>query len=365
MSSSKLNNTILVTGGAGFIGSNFVRFAIQKKKSIVVVVDKLTYAGHQDNLSSVVGESGYNFFKEDIADSDRMDAILRETSPSAVINFAAETHVDRSIDGPQAFINTNVVGTFKLMESCRRYWNKLDSKEKKGFRFLQISTDEVFGSMGKSEKAKESSPYRPNSPYAASKAAADHFVRAAYVTYGLPTLVTNSSNNFGSFQFPEKLIPLMILNALEGKPLPIYGDGRNIREWLFVDDHCSAVWTILNKGIPGESYNIGSGQENTNIDLVKILCRLLDKVSPAKSNSTLAGQGVQRYDQLIKYVTDRPGHDRRYALNSQKLRKLGWSPQSSFEKALEKTVRWYLENKSWCEAVQKNSYNRERLGLSQ
>lgn len=360
-----MNKTILVTGGAGFIGSNFVRFAIQKKKSITVVVDKLTYAGHQDNLASVVGESGYNFFKDDIADGDRMEAILKETHPSSVVNFAAETHVDRSIDGPQAFINTNVVGTFKLLESCRRYWQTLDPHEKKSFRFLQISTDEVFGSLGKSEKAIESSPYRPNSPYAASKAAADHFVRAAYVTYGLPTLVTNASNNFGPYQFPEKLIPLMILNAWEGKPLPVYGDGKNIREWLFVDDHCTALWAVLNKGVPGESYNIGSGQEKTNIDLVKSLCRILDKVSPAKANPSLAGKGLQRYDQLIQFVADRPGHDRRYALKSQKIRKLGWSPKSTWEAALEKTVRWYLENKSWSEAVQKNSYNRERLGLAQ
>ncbi len=363
MNDQSLNNTILVCGGAGFIGSNFVRLVVKKKTS-VVVVDKLTYAGHRKNLEEVERSSLFNFILADIGDRARMEALLRDARPRAVVNFAAETHVDRSIDGPEAFVQTNVMSMFQLLEASRAYWSPLSSAEKNKFRFVQISTDEVFGSLGKTGRSKENSAYRPNSPYAASKAAADHLVRSAFVTYGFPAIITNCSNNFGPYQFPEKLMPLMILTALEGKPLPVYGDGKNVRDWIYVEDHCEGIWGALAKGKPGESYNIGANEEKTNLETVRAICRALEKVKPAKSNPALAAKGVHRYDALISFVKDRPGHDRRYALDAGKIRReIGWRPRYEFEKALEKTIRWYLSNADWCEAVQSGNYHRERLGV--
>jgi dTDP-glucose 4,6-dehydratase len=356
-------DTIIVTGGAGFIGANFTRLAL-KKNVRVVVVDKLTYAGNLASLKDISNDRGYSFVRADIADQRAMESLIKKTRPSAIVNFAAETHVDRSIDGPRAFMETNTMGVFVLLEAFRHYANAHTDREKSKLRFLHVSTDEVYGSLGPRGLFKENSPYAPNSPYSASKAGADHLVRAYHETYNLPTIITNCSNNYGPFQFPEKLIPLMILNALDGKPLPIYGDGKNIRDWLYVEDHCTGIWLALTKGRPGQKYNIGGRNERRNVDIVNKICSTLEKVAPAHKNKTLLAKGFLRYKELRKFVQDRPGHDRRYAIDAAKIRReLGWKPKYNFEKGLEETVRWYVANADWCRTVQSGKYGRERLGL--
>jgi dTDP-glucose 4,6-dehydratase len=329
---------LLVTGGAGFIGSNFVLSTLAATGESIVNLDKLTYAGRRENLASVAGDARHRFVHGDIADRALVRKLLAEQRPRAIVHFAAESHVDRSIEGPSEFIQTNVVGTFCLLEEARAWWVSLSGSEKERFRFLHVSTDEVYGSLAEHAPAfTESHPHAPNSPYAASKAAADHLVRAYHHTYGLPVLTTNCSNNYGPRQFPEKLIPLMIAHALAGKPLPVYGDGQNVRDWLYVQDHCDAVGVVLERGRPGETYNIGGGSEKKNLDLVRVLCGLLDQARPRKSG---------QYADLITMVKDRPGHDRRYAIDASKIAsELGWRPQESFETGLRKTVDWYLGNK--------------------
>jgi dTDP-glucose 4,6-dehydratase len=350
--------TILVTGGAGFIGANFVFQQRQNSDTRVVNLDKLTYAGNLVTLATLEADPLHVFVKGDIGDRTLVRDLLNRYQPDAILNFAAETHVDRSIDGPDAFIQTNVVGTFNLLEETREYWRGLAKDAKKSFRFLHVSTDEVFGSLGPDDPAfSETTSYAPNSPYSASKASSDHLVRAYFHTYGLPTLITNCSNNYGPYQFPEKLIPLMILNAMEGKPLPVYGDGQNIRDWLFVEDHCRAIRLILEQGKPGETYNVGGSAERTNLWLVKNLCQILDELLPDSPHAP--------HLNLVNYVTDRPGHDRRYAIDFRKLyEELGWSPQEDIESGLRKTVQWYLDNPDWCRKVTSQNYERERLGLT-
>jgi dTDP-glucose 4,6-dehydratase len=355
-------DTIVVTGGAGFIGANFVRHALAHSDARVVVFDKLTYAGNLASLSDVASSPRYAFVQGDIADREAVRALLRSQRPSAVVNFAAETHVDRSIDDPASFVRTNVTGAFELLEAARV---QLREEPQDGFRFLHVSTDEVYGTLGATGAFSEATPYAPNSPYAASKAGADHLVRAYHETYGLPVLLTNCSNNYGPFQFPEKLIPLMILNAVEARKLPIYGDGGNVRDWLFVDDHCEGILRVLRKGVPGSKYNIGGGNERTNLQVVDALCAALDAELPAAKNPALASAGMCSYTELKTFVPDRPGHDRRYAIDASKIRaELGWTPRHAFESGLRETVRWYLANKPWCEAVQSGKYRRERLGLT-
>lgn len=341
---------ILVTGGAGFIGANFIIKCIGKLDETIVNFDKLTYAGNLDNLKSVENERKHVFIKGDIADGELIDGILEKYKPRAIINFAAESHVDRSISTPGDFIQTNVVGTFKLLESARQYWQNLPEKENKEFRFLHISTDEVYGTLeGGEEPFKETNRYQPNSPYSASKASSDHFVRAYFHTYGLPVLTTNCSNNYGPYQFPEKLIPLIIHNALNGKDLPIYGDGLQVRDWLFVEDHCSAILNVLEKGDIGEVYNIGGLNEKTNIEVVNHICEILDEIKP-KSDST-------SYKSQIAYVKDRPGHDRRYAIDSSKIKKsINWSPESTFENGIKQTINWYLDNQEWVSRIISGDY---------
>ena len=341
--------TVLVTGGMGFIGSNFVLKARKEQWGAIVNLDKLTYASNPQTLAELESDGQYIFVRGDIADSTLFRALLEQYRPTAIVNFAAESHVDRSILNPQAFIETNILGTFQLLEASRAYWEKLSPEERDRFRFLHVSTDEVFGSLSPDDPAfREETPYAPNSPYAASKAGSDHLVRAYYHTYGLPTLTTNCSNNYGPRQFPEKLIPLMILNALNGKPLPIYGDGQNIRDWLYVEDHCDAIYEVLRRGRVGETYNIGGNNELSNLVVVNQICRLLDELVP-KPN-------VQ-YASLITFVTDRLGHDRRYAIDSSKIkRELGWQPKESFESGLLKTIQWYLANPGWIEQVQSGAY---------
>ncbi len=358
--------TYVVTGGAGFIGSNFVRQVIRKTSARIVVYDKLTYAGSLLNLTEVSKSSRFTFVKGDISDREAVTSLFRDWRPDALVNFAAETHVDRSIDGPGAFIQTNLVGTFELLDASRRHWAALDGEAKKSFRFVQVSTDEVYGSLGDTGLFHETTPYSPRSPYSASKAGADHLTCAYQHTYGLPALITNCSNNYGPHQFPEKLIPLTILNAVEGKQLPIYGDGGNVRDWLHVDDHCAGILLALQKGVPGEKYNIGGGNERTNLEVVDGICSVLEKIFPASRNPALAARGVGTYAGLKTFVKDRPGHDRRYAIDSAKIRsELGWSARHSFETGLEETVRWYLDHREWCEKVQEGNYQRERLGLSE
>ena len=357
--------TIVVTGGAGFIGSNFVRLALAATQDRVVVVDKLTYSGHRASLGEVEGNPRFTFVEADIADKEAMRAIMATHRPRAVVNFAAETHVDRSIDGPGAFIRTNINGTFELLEASRAHLATRPAGEADHFRFLHVSTDEVYGTLGESGLFSEETPYAPNSPYAASKAAADHLVRAWHETFRVPTLLTNCSNNYGPFQFPEKLVPLMLLTALEGKPLPIYGDGGNVRDWLYVDDHCRGILLVLEKGAPGSKYNIGGGNERTNLQIVDALCAALEQERPAKENSKISEKGKNAYAQLKTFVPDRPGHDRRYAIDAGKIRReLGWQPSYSFEEGLLRTVRWYLANQAWCETVQAGNCGRERLGLA-
>jgi dTDP-glucose 4,6-dehydratase len=356
--------TWLVTGGAGFIGANFVRLALERGDERIVVIDKLTYAGHLESLQDVTDDPRFRFVRADIADREAIAQIVREHQPSALVNFAAETHVDRSIDGPAAFIETNLMGTFQLLEASRAYLSGLGPAAQRAFRFLHVSTDEVYGSLGPEGAFLETTPYDPNSPYSASKAGADHLVHAYHATYGVPTLITNCSNNYGPFQFPEKLIPLMILNALEARALPIYGDGGNVRDWLYVRDHCAGILAALRNGRPGEKYNIGGGNERTNLDIVDTLCTHLDRFRPAGSNPAMKAAGKAGYADLKTFVEDRPGHDRRYAIDATKIRnELGWQPEHDLESGLGETVRWYLENREWCEAVQSGIYTRERLGL--
>jgi dTDP-glucose 4,6-dehydratase len=348
--------TWLITGGAGFIGGNFVLSAVSDPSGPRIVnLDALTYAGNLDTLSSLAGDPRHVFVEGDIGDRGLVDRLLAEYCPDAVINFAAESHVDRSIDGPAAFIQTNVVGTLSLLEATRDYWRSLADAGKAAFRFLHVSTDEVYGSLGDTGAFTEETPFAPNSPYSASKAASDHLVRAFQHTYGLPTLTTNCSNNYGPFQFPEKLIPLVILKALAGAPLPVYGDGRNVRDWLFVDDHCAAIRRVLNGGRVGETYNIGGDAERRNIDVVKMICALLDARRPR-------ADGQPRESQ-ITFVADRPGHDRRYAIDAGKLkRELGWAPTVDFEQGIARTIDWYLANEAWTARVLDGSYRLERIG---
>jgi dTDP-glucose 4,6-dehydratase len=356
--------TILVTGGAGFIGCNFVRLALAAGDVRVVVLDKLTYAGSLENLAEALSDPRFEFVEGDIADRGTVRRLLAGKRPGRIVNFAAESHVDRSIDDASAFIQTNIVGAFELLEASRHHLATLGEEERRAFRFLHVSTDEVYGSLGPTGAFTETTSYAPNSPYSASKAAADHLVRAYHETYGLPALLTNCSNNYGPYQFPEKLIPLMVLNALDGRPLPIYGDGGNVRDWIHVEDHCRGVLEVLRRGRPGEKYNLGGRSERTNLQIVDTICDLLESERPAAGNPALAGQGITSYRELRKFVADRPGHDRRYAIDDAKIeRELGWAPRQSFEEGLRATVRWYLAHRDWCAAVQSGRYGRERLGL--
>ena len=352
---------ILVTGGAGFIGSNFVLQWCAQGDEPVLNLDALTYAGNPANLAALADSPQHRFVRGDIRDAALLAQLFAEHRPRAVVHFAAESHVDRSILGPEAFVDTNVIGTFRLLEAARAHWNELDDEARAAFRFLHVSTDEVYGTLGPSDPAfSETMPYAPNSPYSASKAAADHMVRAYHHTYGLPTLTTNCSNNYGPYHFPEKLIPLMIVNALAGKPLPVYGDGRQIRDWLYVEDHCAAIRRVLAAGTPGETYNVGGWNEKANIDIVHTVCTLLDELAPAPARgvSTPAGVPVQRYAELITHVTDRPGHDRRYAIDARKIeRELGWRPAETFETGIRKTVQWYLAHPDWVTGVLDGSYH--------
>jgi dTDP-glucose 4,6-dehydratase len=355
--------SLLVTGGAGFIGSNFVRYALaQPGVARLIIVDKLTYAGSLLNLVEPLKDPRVRFVQADIADPKAMTALLLEEKPDALVNFAAETHVDRSIDGPAAFIETNFVGVFILLEAARELL-KQHPALKDSFRFLQVSTDEVYGSLGGNGLFREDTPYAPNSPYSATKAGADHLIRAYVHTYGMNALITNCSNNYGPWQFPEKLIPLIILNAMEAKDLPVYGDGGNIRDWLHVEDHCSGIYLALAKGRTGEKYNIGGNNERSNMQVVSRLCGELELVRPAKDNAAMKARGVDFYSDLITFVKDRPGHDRRYAIDADKIRnELGWKPTYDCESGMAQTVKWYAEHLDWCKAVQEGKYQRERLG---
>jgi dTDP-glucose 4,6-dehydratase len=358
--------SILVTGGAGFIGSNFVRLLLGKGKDVrVTVLDKLTYAGNLLTLRDVLTDKRFQMIKGDIADPATVKKAFQASAPDFVVNFAAESHVDRSIEGPRVFVKTNVSGAFELLEESRRYWSALPKKKSGRFRFLQISTDEVYGSLGPKGLFEEETPYQPNSPYSATKAAADHLGRAYFETYGLPVLLTNCSNNYGPYQYPEKLIPLTLLNALEGKALPIYGDGLNVRDWLYVGDHCEALWTVLTKGKPGEKYNVGGNSEKTNLQVVDTICQCLEEVMPPPENPSLKLKAIRHYTELKVFVKDRPGHDRRYAIDASKIkRQLGWEPRHDFTEGIRETVRWYLLNRIWCAKVQTGKYNRQRLGLA-
>jgi dTDP-glucose 4,6-dehydratase len=347
-----MKNTILVTGGAGFIGSNFILDWIESESASIVNLDKLTYAGNLQNLTSLEGNPRHVFIRGDIGESALIDRLLAEHEPRAVVNFAAESHVDRSIHGPGEFIQTNIVGTFNLLESVRAYFGGLDEKSQKAFRFLHVSTDEVYGTLAPNDPPfRETNPYEPNSPYSASKAASDHLVRAYHHTYGLPVLTTNCSNNYGPLHFPEKLIPLVIHNALAGKPLPIYGDGQQVRDWLYVRDHCSAIRRVLKAGRVGETYNIGGWNEKPNLEVVHTICTLLDELSPRSDSKP--------YKDQIAFVTDRPGHDRRYAIDATKIhRELGWKPEESFETGIRKTIQWYLDNQEWVNNVTSGDYKK-------
>jgi dTDP-glucose 4,6-dehydratase len=347
--------TLLVTGGAGFIGGNFVHYVVRESEARVVNLDKLTYAGNLDTLAPLMADPRHVFVQGDIGDRALVRRLLSDYEVDTLVNFAAESHVDRSIDGPAAFVETNVVGTFNLLDCARDYWSGLGSPGRDAFRFLHVSTDEVYGSLGPTGKFTEETPYAPNSPYSASKAASDHLVRAWHHTYGLPVLTTNCSNNYGPYQFPEKLIPLMISKALRGDDLPIYGDGGNVRDWLYAEDHCRAIWRVLEAGRPGQVYNVGGDSERTNLQVVDTLCALLDDLVPDSPHRPHA--------QLKTFVKDRPGHDRRYAIDAGKLQaELGWRPAESFESGLRRTVRWYLDNHRWCDRATDGGYRGERLG---
>jgi len=349
---------ILVTGGCGFIGSNFVLKQIHKLKNDCLNLDKLTYAGNVDNLNSITDRSNYQFINGDICDAPLIAHTIHTFQPNAIVHFAAESHVDRSIDSPMDFINTNIVGTAILLDAALEYWNELSDKKKAAsFKFLHVSTDEVFGSLGDEGFFTETSPYDPSSPYSASKAGSDHLVRAWHRSYGFPALITNCSNNYGPYQFPEKLIPLMITNCIDKKSLPIYGKGQNIRDWLYVEDHCDAIYSVLTNGVVGETYNIGGNNEIRNIDIVKTICDVLDELRPRKNGNS--------YDGLITYVKDRPGHDFRYAIDASKITNdIGWVPKETFETGIRKTIQWYLNNENWWRRIQDGTYNQERLGLN-
>lgn len=349
-------HSVLVTGGAGFIGSNFVhQWLAEEGDAPLLNVDVLTYAGNRVSLADIEDDPRYVFLQADIADTPVIRKALQTHRPRYIVHFAAESHVDRSIDGPEAFVLTNVLGTFRLLEATREYFGTLSEEEKNQFRFLHVSTDEVYGSLGPTGKFTETTPYSPNSPYSASKAASDHFVHAYHHTFGLPTLITNCSNNYGPYQFPEKLIPLMIANALEGKSLPVYGDGMQIRDWLYVEDHCRAIRTVLYRGTVGETYNIGGNAEMSNIEIVRLVCDLVEKYRPEIEHKPCRS--------LITHVQDRPGHDRRYAIDTTKIeRELDWKPRESFESGMDKTLRWYLDHQDWVRAVSEDNYDRRRLG---
>jgi dTDP-glucose 4,6-dehydratase len=347
---------LIVTGGAGFIGSAVVRYLLEETDTIIMNIDKLTYAGNLESLTAISHHSNYHFAAIDICDATALQQIIMEFQPDAIMHLAAESHVDRSIDGPAEFINTNIVGTYTLLETTRYYWQQLDGKTAENFRFHHVSTDEVYGSLGATGFFTETASYQPNSPYSASKAASDHLVRAWHHTYRLPVVTTNCSNNYGPYQFPEKLIPLMIINGLEGKPLPVYGEGKNIRDWLYVEDHARALYLVLKKGQIGETYNIGGYNEKTNLAVVETLCHLLDELLPDSP--------YKPHAQLITFVTDRPGHDLRYAIDASKIQQtLGWQPEETFTTGLRKTVQWYLENRQWWQRVRDGSYRGERLGM--
>ena len=351
-----MTQTVLVTGGAGFIGSNFVRYLLERDVK-VVNLDLLTYAGNLATIADIMDGARHTFVKGDIGDEALVASLLQQHQPQAIVNFAAESHVDRSIDAPMAFIETNVAGTARLLQRARDYWSQLQGEHKRGFRFLHVSTDEVYGSLGPEGLFTEATPYAPNSPYSASKAASDHLVRAWFHTYGMPVLTTNCSNNYGPWQFPEKLIPLMILNARDGRPLPIYGDGGNVRDWLYVVDHCAAIWRVLQTGTPGEVYNVGGNCERTNLQVVDSLCEIMDELFPGSPHAP--------HRSLKVFVKDRPGHDLRYAIDAGKLkRELDWEPQATFQQGLRETVLWYLDHLDWCAAVSAGSYQRERLGTA-
>ncbi|MEK6249950.1 MAG: dTDP-glucose 4,6-dehydratase [Planctomycetales bacterium] len=348
--------SILITGGAGFIGGCFARRWVGKQSARLVNLDLLTYAGNRDSLESIQGDPQHLFVQGNIGDRETVVGLLNQHRPRAIVNFAAESHVDRSIDAPAEFVQTNVVGTFNLLQCVLEYWRDLDEAAQQSFRFLHVSTDEVYGSLGPTGFFTEQTPYAPNSPYSASKASSDHFVRAYHHTFGLPTLITNCSNNYGPYQFPEKLIPLMILNALGGKPLPVYGDGQNVRDWLYVEDHCHAIEIVLESGRPGEVYNIGGNCEQTNLNIVETICEMVDRLKPGLPHGPCR--------ELITYVKDRPGHDRRYAIDSSKIQKeLGWQPIQDFQSGLELTVNWYLNHADWVERVCSGKYRGERLGV--
>ncbi len=351
-------NTILVTGGAGFIGSNFIHMALKLNNTRILNLDNLTYAGNLDSLRAIQFNPQYTFIQGNICDQSLVSKLLSNYRPTAIVHFAAESHVDRSIDSPATFVEANINGTFFLLEATRMYWRDLAGDQQARFRFLHVSTDEVYGTLGETGYFTEATPYAPNSPYSASKAASDHLVRAYYHTYGLPVLMTNCSNNYGPFQFPEKLIPLMILNALEGKPLPIYGNGQNIRDWLYVEDHCQAILTVLANGRVGEKYNIGGHNEMTNMSIVHTLCDIIDISNPRSDGKS--------YREQITFVKDRPGHDLRYAIDASKIeQELGWVPSETFATGIIKTVNWYLNNSEWCQRVNDGSYRRERLGMGE
>jgi len=350
-------NTILVTGGAGFIGSALIRHLINNSEHTVVNVDKLTYAGHSENLEEIDHSSRYHFEQVDICNLEEMQDIFRKYKPDSIMHLAAESHVDRSIDGSAEFIRTNIVGTHNLLEIAKEYYEGLTEQKKKYFRFLHVSTDEVYGELGEEGFFKETTPYDPRSPYSASKASSDHLVRAWYHTYDFPVLITNCSNNYGPYQFPEKLIPVVILKALQGKDIPVYGTGENVRDWLYVDDHARALYSVVQEGFVGETYNIGGHNEKQNIEVVKAICSILDNLKPKEKG---------KYEEQISFVTDRPGHDFRYAIDASKIGgELGWKPEETFESGIQKTVRWYLNNIDWCEEVTENNYDLERLGKAQ
>lgn len=349
---------IFITGGAGFIGSALIRYLIAETEHQIINIDKLTYAGNLESLETIADNPRYHFEQTDICDAAAIRQLFVKHQPDLVMHLAAESHVDRSIDGPLDFIQTNVLGTAVLLEAARAYWQGLSEPAKTGFRFHHISTDEVYGSLGAEGLFHETTSYDPSSPYSASKAGSDHLVRAWHRTYGLPVVLTNCSNNYGPYQFPEKLIPLIILNALEGKSLPIYGKGDQIRDWLYVEDHAKALWRVVNQGKLGETYNIGGHNEKTNLEVVHTVCRILDELAPERPN------GIASYSELIRHVTDRPGHDRRYAIDAGKIQQdLGWQPEETFASGISKTVVWYLDNQAWCRRIQDGSYQRERLGL--
>jgi dTDP-glucose 4,6-dehydratase len=350
------SNCIAVTGGAGFIGSALIRYLINNTDHKVVNIDKLTYAGNLNSLVDIDKDTRYIFERKDICNKHAMERIFQKYQPDIVMHLAAESHVDRSIDGPTEFLNTNVVGTYTLLETALTYWRDLSSDKKKQFRFLHVSTDEVFGSLNKEGMFREDTPYQPNSPYSSSKASSDHFVRAWYHTYGLPIVITNCSNNYGPFQFPEKLIPVVILNALKGKPIPVYGEGINVRDWVFVDDHVNALLAVIDKGKIGETYLVGTRNELKNLDIIRKICSLMDEMVPEPA--------VIKHESLIEFVKDRPGHDLRYAIDPGKIeRELKWKPSYSFEQGLRTTVKWYLKNQVWCDQILNGSYRLERLGL--